>query len=142
MNKRIRFFESILLAFSVLLFCEIASFAADFDSILQKWSRTYSTRGDMGDELTIVATYYSAEYIEALVQREAEKNLWTESEVENYKYELLKALQLEEYIPVMLSFDMKGAPLRMAPFDNKAILWVGGKKLSPADYDKRFNFKL
>ena len=81
MNKRIRFFESILLAFSVLLFCEIASFAADFDSILQKWSRTYSTRGDMGDELTIVATYYSAEYIEALVQREAEKNLWTESEV-------------------------------------------------------------
>jgi len=142
MNKRIRFFGSILLAFSVLLFCEIASFAADFDSILQKWSRTYSTKGDMGDELTIVATYYSAEYIEALVQREAEKNLWTESEVENYKYELLKALQLEEYIPIMLSFDMKGAPLRMAPFDNKAILWVGGQKLSPADYDKRFNFKL
>jgi len=142
MNKRIRFLGSILLAFSVLLFCEIASFAADFDSILQKWSRTYSTRGDMGDELTIVATYYSAEYIEALVQREAEKNLWTESEVENYKYELLKALQLEEYIPIMLSFDMKGAPLRMAPFDNKVTLWVGSTKLSPADYDKRFNFKL
>jgi len=31
----------------------------------------------------------------------------------------------------MLSFDMKGAPLRMAPFDNKVTLWVGGKKLSP-----------
>lgn len=73
MNKRIRFLGIILLAFSVLLFCEIASFAANFDSILQKWSRTYSTRGDMGDELTIVATYYSAEYIEALVQREAKK---------------------------------------------------------------------
>ena len=142
MNKRIRFLGIILLAFSVLLFCEIASFAANFDSILQKWSRTYSTRGDMGDELTIVATYYSAEYIEALVQREAKKNLWTESEVENYKYELLKALQLEEYIPIMLSFDMKGAPLRMAPFDNKVTLWVGNKKLSPVDYDKRFNFKL
>lgn len=142
MNKRVWLFGSILLAFSVLLFCGIPSFAADFDSILQKWSRSYTTKGELGDELTIVATYYSAEYIEALVQREAEKNLWTESEVENYKYELLKALQLDEYIPIMLSFDMRGAPLRMAPFDNKAILWVGGQKLSPADYDKRFNFKL
>ena len=66
MNKWIRFFGSILLAFSVLVFCGIPSLAADFDSILQKWSRTYSTKGDMGDELTIVATYYSAEYIEAL----------------------------------------------------------------------------
>lgn len=142
MNKKIWLFGSILLAFSVLLFCGIPSFAADFDSILQKWSRTYTTKGELGDELTIVATYYSAEYIEALVQREAEKNLWTESELENYKLELLKALQLEEYIPIMLSFDMKGAPLRMAPFDNKVTLWVGGKKLSPTDYDKRFNFKL
>ena len=142
MDKRIWLFGSILLAFSVLLFCGIPTFAADFDSILQKWSRTYTTKGELGDELTIVATYYSAEYIEALVQREAEKNLWTESELENYKLELLKALQLEEYIPIMLSFDMKGAPLRMAPFDNKVTLWVGGKKLSPTDYDKRFNFKL
>lgn len=142
MNKRIWLFGSILLAFSVLLFCGIPSLAADFDSILQKWSRSYTTKGELGDELTIVATYYSAEYIEALVQREAEKNLWTESEVENYKLELLKALQLDEYIPIMLSFDMRGAPLRMAPFDNKATLWLGGKKLSPADYDKRFNFKL
>ena len=142
MNKRIWFFVSILLAFSVLLPCGIPSFAADFDSILQKWSRTYTTKGDLGDELTIVATYYSAEYIEALVQREAEKNLWTESEMEDYKYELLKVLKLTEYIPIMLSFDMKGAPLRMAPFDNKVTLWAGSKKLSPADYDKRFNFKL
>ena len=30
----------------------------------------------------------------------------------------------------------------MAPFDNKVTLWAGSKKLSPADYDKRFNFKL
>ena len=142
MKNRAGFLACVSVVLVGLLFCGIPSFAADFDSILQKWSRTYTTKGDMGDELTIVATYYSAEYIEALVQREAEKNLWTESELENYKLELLKALQLEEYIPIMLSFDMKGAPLRMAPFDNKVTLWVGGKKLSPADYDKRFNFKL
>ena len=142
MKNRKKLFVGILAILAGLIFNGVPSFGADFDSILQKWSRTYATKGDMGDEITIVATYYSAEYIEALVQREAEKNLWTESEVENYKYELLKALQLEEYIPIMLSFDMKGAPLRMAPFDNKAILWVGGQKLSPADYDKRFNFKL
>jgi len=142
MKNKVKFFAGICVILAGLFVCGAPSFGADFDSILQKWSRTYTTKGELGDELTIVATYYSAEYIEALVQREAEKNLWTESEVENYKYELLKALQLEEYIPIMLSFDMKGAPLRMAPFDNKVILWVNSQKLSPADYDKRFNFKL
>ncbi|WP_213698282.1 hypothetical protein [Acetomicrobium sp.] len=142
MKNRAGFLASVTVLLVGLLFCGIPSFAADFDSILQRWSRTYTAKGDLGDVITITATYYSAEYIEALVQREAEKNLWTESELENYKLELLKALQLEEYIPIMLSFDMKGAPLRMAPFDNKVTLWVGGKKLSPADYDKRFNFKL
>jgi len=142
MKNKVKFFAGICVILAGLFVCGAPSFGADFDSILQKWSRNYTTKGELGDELTIVATYYSAEYIEALVQREAEKNLWTESEVENYKYELLKALQLEEYIPIMLSFDMKGAPLRMAPFDNKVILWVNSQKLSPADYDKRFNFKL
>ncbi len=131
---------------SVILLCMFTfvtfSLGADFDSVLQKWSRTYKTKGELGDELVITATYYSAEYIEALVQKEAELNLWTESEMENYKYELLKVLKLTEYIPIMLSFDMKGAPLRMAPFDNKVTLWAGSKKLSPADYDRRFNFKL
>jgi len=142
MKNKVKFFAGICVILAGLFVCGAPSFGADFDSILQKWSRTYTTKGELGDELTIVATYYSAEYIEALVQREAEKNLWTESELENYKLELLKALQLEEHIPIMLSFDMKGAPLRMAPFDNKVTLWVGGQKLSPADYDKRFNFKL
>ncbi|NLG95660.1 MAG: hypothetical protein GX487_10025 [Acetomicrobium flavidum] len=142
MKNKVRVWTGVFVVLAGLFFCGVSSFGADFDSILQKWSRTYTTKGELGDVLTITATYYSAEYIEALVQREAEKNLWTESEVENYKYELLKALQLEEYIPIMLSFDMKGAPLRMAPFDNKAILWVGGQKLTPADYDRRFNFKL
>ena len=142
MKNKVKFFVGICVILVGLFVCGAPSFGADFDSILQKWSRTYTTKGELGDELAIVATYYSAEYIEALVQREAEKNLWTESELENYKLELLKALQLEEHIPIMLSFDMKGAPLRMAPFDNKVTLWAGSKKLSPADYDKRFNFKL
>lgn len=142
MKNRIKLFVGILAILAGLIFNGVPSLGVDLDSIFQKWSRTYTTKGDMGDVLTITATYYSAEYIEALVQREAEKNLWTESELENYKLELLKALQLEEYIPIMLSFDMKGAPLRMAPFENKVTLWVGSKKLSPADYDKRFNFKL
>ncbi|MDR9771008.1 hypothetical protein [Acetomicrobium sp.] len=99
---------------SVILLCMFTfvtfSLGADFDSVLQKWSRTYKTKGELGDELVITATYYSAEYIEALVQKEAELNLWTESEMEDYKYELLKVLKLTEYIPIMLSFDMKGAP--------------------------------
>ena len=142
MKKSVRAF----LCVSVILLCMFTfvtfSLGADFDSVLLKWSRTYKTKGELGDELVITATYYSAEYIEALVQKEAELNLWTESEMENYKYELLKVLKLTEYIPIMLSFDMKGAPLRMDPFDNKVTLWAGSKKLSPADYDRRFNFKL
>jgi len=30
----------------------------------------------------------------------------------------------------------------MAPFDKMLILWIGKKKYSPVDYDKRFNFAL
>ncbi|HOM98586.1 MAG TPA: hypothetical protein PLY41_09840 [Acetomicrobium sp.] len=142
MKKSVRAVFCVSVILLSMFTCVTLSYGADFDSILQKWSRTYNTRGELGDELTITVTYYSAEYIEALVQKEAELNLWTESEMEDYKYELLKVLKLTEYIPMMISFDMKGAPLRMAPFDNKVTLWVGNKKLSPADYDKRFNFKL
>lgn len=88
------------------------------------------------------ATYYSAEYIQALVQKEAKANLWTKDEEENYKYQLLKTLQLERNIPIFIEINNYGSALRMAPFGDQVELWINGKAYSPVDYDKRFNFKL
>ena len=128
----------------VLLLCMAAAtaWAADYDSVMSRWRRSIMYEDDYGGQITVTATYYAGEYIEAMFQKEAEKNLWTSDELENYKYELLKALQLDEYIPIMLEFDNRGPSLHMAPFDSMATLWIGSKKYSPADYDKRLNFKL
>lgn len=116
--------------------------AAPYDQILQRWTKTNQYKNDIGAEMWISASYYAAEYIEALVQAEADKNLWTEDELERYKYELLKALQLEEYLPFRIEFDNRASPISMAPFDEQVTLWIGNKKYKPMDYDKRFNFKL
>lgn len=120
-----------------------AVFAADPDSIISRWEKSerYSESGDSAI-LKIKVTYYAAEYVEAVVQKEAEKNLWTQDEMENYKYDLLKSLQMDEYIPIHVAFDSFGPSLHMAPFDRQVSLWIGKKKYSPSDYDKRFNFKL
>jgi len=75
MKNKVRLLAGVSIIIAGLFFCGVPFFGADFDSILQKWSRTYTTKGELGDELTIVATYYSSEYIEALVQREAEEPL-------------------------------------------------------------------
>ena len=49
------------------------------------WTRTnsFSEKTDL-QTVAIKVTYYSAEYVEALVRSEAEKNLWTKDEMENY----------------------------------------------------------
>ena len=64
------------------------------EDILRKWTRTnsFSEKTDL-QTVAIKVTYYSAEYVEALVRSEAEKNLWTKDEMENYKYTLLKSLK-------------------------------------------------
>lgn len=120
-----------------------AEAASNFSSVQSRWSKSqlFKERDDIA-ELIIKITYYSAEYIEALIAQEAEKNLWTKDETEQYKYQLLKSLQLEEYIPVFIEFDNNIAPMHLAPFDSKITLWIGNKKYSPVDYDKRFNFRL
>ncbi len=139
--KRILTILSICL-FVITIFSAIV-FAAGPDSIISRWEKkeSYSEAGDSAI-LKINATYYAAEYVEAVVQREAEKNLWTQDEMENYKYDFLKSLQMDEYIPIHIAFDSFGPSLHMAPFDRQVSLWIGKKKYSPSDYDKRFNFKL
>ncbi|HAG22268.1 MAG TPA: hypothetical protein DCG87_03075 [Synergistaceae bacterium] len=120
----------------------VVAFSASYDSVIEKWTRRNTYKSDLGAELRITVTYYANEYIDALIQKQAEENLWTRDEMENYKYRLLSSLSLEEYIPFHIEFDNRGPSMHMAPFDEQVTLWVGNKTYKPVDYEKRFNFKL
>jgi len=124
-----------------LVFLCAVSWASSYDAILGRWSKTREVT-DRGDLLSITATYYAAEYVEATVQEEAEKNLWTADELETYKYQFLKTLNVEDTIPIRLVFDNRASALHMAPFERQIVLWIGGKKYQPKQVDPRFNFKV
>ena len=130
----------------ILLFLCIPAvcFAADkSDSVLAQWSHESNFSDKDGDQtVRIKATYYSNEYVEALIAAEAEKNLWTADETENYKYTLLKNLNLAECIPFHIDMYVRGIPMYAGPFDKHITMMVGKKKYSPIDYDKRFNFRI
>jgi len=132
----------VLFTLLILVFALLAGTASADEKVFSRWRQTQHFEGELGGYLDITATYYSAEYIEALVQEEAKKNLWTADEMETYKYQMLRSLNLDETIPVHLEFDNMSSSMHMAPFDKMATLWIGNKKYSPVDYDKRFNFKL
>ena len=116
--------------------------AASFDQILDRWSktRTYVDREDDISNLEIRVTYYSAEFIEAYIQKEADANLWTKQEADDYKYKFLKALRLDEMIPVQIYFNNNGPTMHLGPFDIMVSLRIKNKSYKPVDYDKRFNF--
>ena len=137
--KIARYLFAVLIVWGIC--CASSPVAAD-QKVLDRWSQKQDFYDRIGGELEVRATYYSAEYIEALVQAEAQKNLWTLDETEQYKYQLLKSLSLDEYIPIHIAFDNRGPAMHMSPFDRLATLWIGKNKLSPVDYDKRFNFRL
>ena len=141
-SSGIRWGRPVVLALlGVFLAVGVAS-ALNVAPILARWSRTQNFKNDLDGKLDVTATYYAAEYVEAQVQAEAEKNLWTGSELETYKYTFLKGLRLDEMIAVRLEFDNRGPSMHMAPFDEQVVLWIGGKSYKPAEYDPRFNFKL
>jgi hypothetical protein len=127
-----------------VIFAALPAFGASMEErILNAWTRKgdYSEGSGM-QAVSLKVTYYSAEYIEALVRSEAEKNLWTKDEEERYKYNLLKTLNLEECIAFHVEFNTTGTPVFLQPFDRHLKLYAGKKILVPVDYDKRFNFKL
>lgn len=137
-----RYFSAFTLSLLLLTVPSIAN-AADYSSILNQWSHETKASDKDGDqEITVKATYYSNEYVEALVASEAEKNLWTADEAENYKYTLLKNLNLAEAIPFHIDMYVRGVPVYAGPFDKHITMMIGRKKYSPIDYDKRFNFKI
>jgi hypothetical protein len=121
----------------------VSEAASQYQDVMSKWERkgAYTEQGELG-RLEVKVVYYSGEYIEALLNEEARKNMWTADELERYKYNLLKTLNLDETIPFMVEFNNNGPSMHMAPFNEQIALWVGKKKLTPVDYDKRFNFKL
>ena len=139
LNRKIS--ASLILLF---LFTPAVCYAAEnVDAVLAQWSHESSVADKYGDqEVKIKATYYSNEYVEALVAAEAEKNLWTADETENYKYTLLKNLNLAECIPFHIDIYVWGLPMYAGPFDKHITMMVGRKKYSPIDYDKRFNFRI
>ena len=127
----------------LLTMCLPSSSAEKDDPVLKAWSHETNAQTKEGDQsIRIKATYYSNEYVDALVNSEAEKNLWTADEMENYKYTLLKNLNLSETVPFHLDMYVRGIPMYAQPFDKHITMMVGGKKYSPVDYDKRFNFKI
>jgi len=131
-----------LLASFLICLISGSAFAAGIeDRIMRQWSRAEKyVANDQAVELKI--TYYSAEYVEALVQSEAEKNMWTNDELERYKYNMLNTLKLDESIAFHIDINVLGSPVHLSPMDRFFRLRVGGKIYDAIDYDKRFNFKL
>ena len=124
-----------------LAFTPAPSYADAFDNIIQRWTKSTRVEDvEFGGNLEVSATYYSAEYIEAMVQKEAKANLWTEDEMENFKYRFLSTLKLDEMIPIHVEFINNGPTMHMGPFDIMVKLRIKNKLYKAVDYDKRFNF--
>lgn len=140
-DQEMRRLSVLSLAGLVLFLFSALAGASPYDDVIRRWTKAKEF-GDMGDYLKVTATYYSSEYIEALVQSEADQNLWTADELELHKYQLLKTLNLDETIPVKFEFEVKGSSMHMSPFGDQVWLWLGGKRYKPVEYDPRFNFKV
>lgn len=140
--KKSKFMPLLLLAAILSVSALSCASAASFEQVLDRWTKSvkYIDREDDISNLEIKATYYSAEFIEAYIQREAEKNLWTQQETEDYKYKFLQALRLDEMIPIQIEFINNGPTMHLGPFDIMVKLMIGKKSYKPVDYDKRFNF--
>lgn len=133
---------ALLALFVAVGFAGSAEAASKHDATLARWTRFEEYKNDLGGIFRVRATLYTSEYIEALMQSEAEKNLWTASELEDYKYNFLKGLQLDQYIAIHLELEELGPTAHMSPFDEMVTLSIAGKDYKPGDYDKRFNFPL
>ena len=141
MNKKLSFFVIVIAMF--FFYAQAVAYADSFDNVLLRWTKStkYIDKEDMVSNLEIKATYYSSEFIEAMMQNEAKNNLWTQQETDDYKYNFLCALRLDEMIPIQVEFINNGPMMYLAPFDIMVKLMIGNKEYKMVDYDKRFNFK-
>ena len=140
LNKK---FIPLLTSILILFCCSVSLGLEKIDPALHKWMReTNIGTKDKTQTVELKVTYYSNEYVQELIRVQAEKNLWTNSEMEDYKYALLKRLNFNEYIGFHVDMFVEGIPIYAQPFDKYVKLTVGKKKYSPADYDKQFNMKI
>ena len=102
------------------------AYAASLDNILLRW-RKKAEYIDGTSNLTVYITYYSAELVEAEIQAEAQKNLWTQDELEKYKYRYLQMLNLAEMIPIKVEFVNNGPTMYPGPFDKMIDMKIGNK---------------
>ncbi|GHV31091.1 hypothetical protein FACS1894167_12920 [Synergistales bacterium] len=140
MKKRI--FIALFAIAALFALREDASAANKFDAAMARWVRAETYHNDMGGQFTVRATLYTKDYIESLMESEAEKNLWTASELEDYKYNFLKELKLEDNVAIYLELEENGPTAHMAPFNEMVDLWIGNKKYGASDFDPRFNMPL
>ena len=138
MRKKI---TAIAILTCMLLGFAAAAFAAPFDQVLQRWTKSRKFVDEDGANLEVKATYYSKEFVEALILKEAQDNMWTQQETDDYKYKLLGAIRLNEVIPINIEFINNGPTMYLGPFDIMAKFRIGNKTYKAVDYDKRFNFK-
>ncbi|MDR1472027.1 MAG: hypothetical protein LBS75_05835 [Synergistaceae bacterium] len=122
--------------------CSSAESAAKYDAAMARWAKKGEYEDKLGGRFNVKVTLYTAEYIEALMRSEAERNLWTSSELEDYKYNFLKGLSIDDNIAIHVELEEFGPTAHMAPFNEMVSLWVGSTKYSPTDYDQRFNLPL
>lgn len=122
--------------------CSTAFGATKYDAELERWTRSEQAQDDMGGRFTLKATPYTAEYINTLMEAEAERNMWTASELEDYKYNFLRTIRIDEYFAVHLEMENLGASAHMAPFDEMCYMWIGNKKYKAVEYEPRFNMPL
>ncbi|MBQ7197493.1 MAG: hypothetical protein IJS40_08820 [Synergistaceae bacterium] len=142
-KKKISVLMILFLSFVLISTCCAADKKEKEDPALRAWYHENEYVDKASDQsLKLKITYYSNEYVEALINSEAEKNLWTNDEMENYKYTLLKNLNLAECIPFHVDMYVRGIPMYAGPFDKHITMMVGKKKYQPVDYEKRFNFKI
>ena len=142
-RKIVVLFCAAIMSLCVLGYAVTASEARIPERIMNSWTRSGEFSEGSGAQFVIIrATYYAAEYIEALVRSEAERNLWTRDEEERYKFNLLRVLNLDETIAFHIEFDVTGMPVYLQPFDRHLHLYAGRRRLEPVDYDRRFNFRI
>ena len=123
--------------------CSVSYGLEKVNPALHKWMRENNISANDGSQrVEMKVTYCSNEYVEELVKSQAEKNLWTKSEMEDYKYALLKRLRFNECIPFHMEFYIEGLPVYAQPFDKYIKLTVGRKKYTAVDYEKKFNMKM
>jgi hypothetical protein len=134
--------KKFVLALCLVCLSASSAFAAGIeDRIMKQWTRS-ENYANVDQRIEIRITYYSAEYIEALIKSEAEKNMWTQDELERYKYNLLRTLKLDENIAFHVDINVIGSPIYLAPMDKFFRMRIGKNIYNASDYDKLFNFKL